>query len=252
LDGLSNIAAARVADAMRGVQTRFAEIENLTGISFSAQLKRAELHRDSEGSFNDLVEKPVRDSVVYAEYLAGERAETTDRTIFSPASAPESSPSLESGGGFSRLPPSEFDDLFLEIAGEYSLDPALLKAIAYAESTFRPDITSKSGAMGLMQLMPSTAEALGVSDPFDPRQNIDGGARYIAQHINRFGGSTLLALAAYNAGYPRVSSSGAEDLRDMAQRNLLPAETRVYLARIEEYLAAAQASYVLEDQTVLG
>jgi soluble lytic murein transglycosylase-like protein len=103
-----------------------------------------------------------------------------------------------------------------------------------------------------MQLMPSTAEALGVADPYDPRQNIDGGARYIAQHLNRFNGGTLLALAAYNAGYPRISNSGITDLRDRAQRDLLPNETRGYLERIEEYLSAAQALYVLDDQTVLG
>jgi soluble lytic murein transglycosylase-like protein len=253
---VGNIAAAKVTEAMRNVQARFAEIENLTGISFSAQLRRAELHRDSEGTFNDLVERPRTDSVAYAEHLANELAGQAGRPdLFVPpgtASTPAGSAPPTAVSGFARLAPSDFDDLFLEIAEIYDLNPALLKAVAFVESTFRPDVTSGSGAMGMMQLMPATAEALGVTDPFDPRQSVDGGARYIAQNLNRFNGNTLLALAAYHAGWPRISESGADDLRDPAQRGLIPNATSGYLARIEEYLAASQASYVLDDQTVLG
>lgn len=259
MDVSNNIAAVRVAEAMRNVQARFAEIENLTGISFSAQMRRAELHRGSEVQFNDLLVKPPSDSVAYAGYLASERAEQQAGhpagdyySPAAPAGTAATGPADTAAAGFSRLAPSEFDDLFVEIAERYDLNPALLKAVAFAESTFRPLVTSKSGAMGLMQLMPATAEALGIDDPFDPWQSIDGGARYIAQQLNRFNGDTLLALAAYNAGYPRITNSGITDLRETAQRDLLPGETRAYLARIEEYLAAAQASYVLDRQAVLG
>ena len=84
------------------------------------------------------------------------------------------------------------------------VDPDLLTALVWTESSFVPDAVSHAGAVGLAQLMPGTAEALGV-DPFDPSQNLEGGARYLRQMIDRFG-SVDLALAAYNAGPTRVSN----------------------------------------------
>jgi hypothetical protein len=227
----------KVAEAMSGVQARFSEIENLTGISFSAQLTRAQLHSDSNVPFADFVEKPAADVVAYAGYIAGQIEQT--------GQVPDM-PGVQTGG-FSRLTASPYDDLFAEAAELYGINPALIKAVAFAESTFRPGAVSQSGAMGLMQLMPSTAEALGVADPFDPWQSVDGGARVLSQHLNRFGGDALMALAAYNAGAYGVTSRGITDLSDSGQRALLPSETRNYLARIEAYLDAAQAAYVLED-----
>ena len=93
-----------------------------------------------------------------------------------------------------------FDPLIERIAGEQSLSPALLRAVIKAESNFHPEVVSPKGAMGLMQLMPATAASLGVSNPFDPAQNIDGGARYLRQLLDQFGGDQRQALAAYNAG----------------------------------------------------
>jgi soluble lytic murein transglycosylase-like protein len=86
------------------------------------------------------------------------------------------------------------------------LDGRLLAALVWTESTFRPDAVSHAGAIGLTQLMPGTAAALGV-DPWDPPQNLDGGARYLMQQYQRFG-SLELALAAYNAGPTRVAAAG--------------------------------------------
>ncbi len=76
----------------------------------------------------------------------------------------------------------------------------MLKSVIHAESGFRTGAVSSAGAMGLMQLMPGTANALGVSDPFDTEQNIAGGAHYLRQQLDRFDGQVPLALAAYNAG----------------------------------------------------
>lgn len=100
-----------------------------------------------------------------------------------------------------------YDALISSAARHYGLPPSLLKAVAKAESGFSPGAVSDQGAMGLMQLMPGTARALGVSDPFDPAQNVFGGARYLSQQMERFG-SVDLALAAYNAGPGAVRQYG--------------------------------------------
>lgn len=102
----------------------------------------------------------------------------------------------------------ELNQYFLKASETHGVDVKLLKCIAYAESSFRPDATSRSGAMGIMQLMPKTAEGMGVEDGYDPEQNIMGGARYIAIQLKRFDGNIELALAAYNAGPTRVAEYG--------------------------------------------
>jgi soluble lytic murein transglycosylase-like protein len=96
--------------------------------------------------------------------------------------------------------PSAFDGLIQEAAERNGLDSALLKAVVHAESGFSASAVSRSGAKGLMQLMDATARGLGVTDSFDPVQNIEGGARFLRQMLDRYGGDVVTALAAYNAG----------------------------------------------------
>jgi soluble lytic murein transglycosylase-like protein len=93
-------------------------------------------------------------------------------------------------------------------ARRHGLDPELVIAVAAVESGFRPEAVSPKGAQGLMQLMPRTAEALGVENAFDPAQNLDGGARHLGQLLTLYGGDLAKALAAYNAGEGAVHRHG--------------------------------------------
>ncbi len=99
------------------------------------------------------------------------------------------------------------DDIFEEAAANYNLPVELLKAVAKVESNFNPNAVSSVGAMGVMQLMPNTARGLGVTDAFDARQNIMGGAQYLRTQLNRFG-DLRMALAAYNTGPGNVMKYG--------------------------------------------
>lgn len=96
----------------------------------------------------------------------------------------------------------------LAAAQRFDLDPELIRALIRAESNFRPDAVSSAGAMGLMQLMPGTAASLGVTDPFDIAQNINGGSEYLRRMLDMFDGNVNLALAAYNAGAGAVQRHG--------------------------------------------
>lgn len=88
------------------------------------------------------------------------------------------------------------------------VDPALVKAVVHAESAFNPCARSPKGAIGLMQLMPTTARLLGVMNPWEPSQNIRGGVKYLAQLLDRYDGNIALSLAAYNAGPGAVRQHG--------------------------------------------
>jgi len=122
--------------------------------------------------------------------------------------------------------PDELAKLFRQYAERFRLEEPLLKAIAKTESNFNPAAVSKRGAQGLMQLMPDTAEEMGVSNPFDPAQSLYGGSRYLRQQLDRFSDLDL-ALAAYNAGPSMVVKYGGIPPFD---------ETREYIRRVRSNL----------------
>ena len=124
------------------------------------------------------------------------------------ASAPTVETGVEAVMSLSSVTPKKKDELFHPIIHEaaflHKVDPALVKAIIMAESSYNPRAISKKGAKGLMQLMPLTAELYGVEDAFDPKNNIRAGVAYFSTLLNQFNGDERLALAAYNAGSKRV------------------------------------------------
>lgn len=146
----------------------------------------------------------------------------------------------KSNGGFDKVFKSLYqsgmesmDSIFKEASSIYGVSENLLKAVAKAESNFNSKAVSKAGAIGVMQLMPATARALGVTDPYDARQNIMGGAKYLKENLERFGGNVNLALAAYNAGPNSVQKYGG-----------IPPykETQNYVKTVNSYMDGAPLS----------
>jgi hypothetical protein len=124
---------------------------------------------------------------------------------------------------FSEATQGDIDAAIAQAAARHNVDPNLVRAVVKVESNFNPNAVSRKGAMGLMQLMPSTARSLNVKNPFDPEQNIDAGVRHLKKLLDNYGGDVKLTLAAYNAGAGAVArSSGVPHY----------AETQNYVRRI--------------------
>ena len=120
-----------------------------------------------------------------------------------PSGRPVAVPPSTWGAGRLRVPPV-FVELIRVTADRYQVDHRLVEAVVVVESAGNPRAVSRKGAQGLMQLMPQRAVELGVRNPFDPSQNVDGGVRHLRELLQRFGGDVTLALAAYNAGEEAV------------------------------------------------
>ncbi|WP_338242893.1 lytic transglycosylase domain-containing protein [Aurantiacibacter hainanensis] len=166
-----------------------------------------------------------------AQWIAGPVAKVEMNAVLPPVpitEVPEIAASLVPEGAVadtaehSSAIPAAYADYVAELALRFDLSPALIEAVVWQESRWREDAVSPVGARGLAQLMPGTARDLGVN-PDDPRANLEGGARYLREQLDRFDGDLEKALAAYNAGPGRViRSGGIPRIR----------ETQVYVAAI--------------------
>ena len=162
----------------------------------------------------------------------------------SPVSATASSASAGAVAGTSSLPAgTPYAAEITAAADKHGVDPALLAGLVKQESNFNPNAGSPAGAQGLTQLMPATAASLGVTDVHDPAQALDGGAKYLRQQLDRFGGDVARALAAYNAGPGAVERFGG-----------VPpyAETQEYVRRVQANAAEYRAAGTTATAAVLS
>jgi soluble lytic murein transglycosylase-like protein len=150
-----------------------------------------------------------------------------------PLNTAELAAPTESGSGANGGAAGAYAPLIEQTAARYGLDPAVLYGLIQQESGFDPSARSAAGALGLTQLMPSTAASLGVAEPLDPAQSIEGGARYLSQLMHQFAGNTADALAAYNAGPGAVQQYGGVPPYP---------ETQQYVTKVLGYAAAYQQS----------
>lgn len=133
----------------------------------------------------------------------------------------------------SSVNPAEYDQIIASCASKYGVNPSLIKAVIHAESGYNPNAISRKGASGLMQLMPGTARSLKVSNSFDPKDNVEGGVKYLRFLLDTFRGDVSLAVAAYNAGLNKVAKYGG-----IPPYN----ETRTYVNRVLSYMQSYQAN----------
>jgi soluble lytic murein transglycosylase-like protein len=197
-------------------------IEQTRQVSVGGALSSAPASGSSSVSSGDFAS--ALQAATTADVATTANAATADVTSL----AGESSSAVEGGAGS-----SEYNPLIEQAAARYGVDPAVLHGLIQEESGFDPNAESSAGAAGLTQLMPGTAASMGVANPLNPAESIEGGARYLSQLMAQFGGNTEDALAAYNAGPGAVQQYGG-----------IPpyAETQSYVSKVLGYAEAYRQS----------
>lgn len=154
--------------------------------------------------------------------LGGSTSGGIGEDIFSGGNVTEPNSSKSMGEG-------DIQEAISEAAKKYGVEREFIEAVIKQESSFNPNAVSKAGALGLMQLMPSTAKSLGVNNPLDVMENIDGGTRYLRSLMTTFKGNKELALAAYNGGIGRMQRLGVDNTSEIS---MMPSETVKYVDKV--------------------
>jgi len=207
IKGKTVFGSAGVIDNHAGEQTTITSFEDMLeassgGNKIMPPSKYDKVVQASELSVKELTELYLKLGIKSA---AGDKAEIIPDTYSTPSNS-----IVSNDAGTKGLPfkvPNNLVDIFREASKKYGVDYDVLVSVASAESDFNPNCTSKSGAMGIMQLMPATAKYVGVKDAYDPQENIMGGAKYLAEKLKEHG-SVKLGIAAYNAGSNAVEKYG--------------------------------------------
>jgi soluble lytic murein transglycosylase-like protein len=183
------------------------------------EMMRSALTLDPAASLTHLTTGTLPTELILAEALHNASTATppTGEEQILPAAEPQTTV-------HAKEPAPHLDAIINSASRKYGVDPALIKAVIRVESNFNPTAVSHAGAQGLMQLMPATARGLGVTNSFDPTQNVMGGTRFLKDMLERYGGNIDKALAAYNWG-PGNVDRGAR---------ALPKETRDYLVKVKQ------------------
>jgi soluble lytic murein transglycosylase-like protein len=195
-----------------------------------SMIKAVETDASGKGSFADALSE-ARAVPGSATPGLAEAAAVTSPSPTTSALATTAASEASGAEGSGSVP---YQSLIEEACAKYGVEPSLLAGLIEQESHFQPDVGSGAGAQGLTELMPETAASLGVTDPHDPTQSIDAGARLLSEKLTEFGGNKELALAAYNAG------SGA-----VQQYNGIPPypETQEYVQKVLGYASGYASAF---------